>query len=417
MRSSPVWLILAGFMILLDFYVFQIVKVLSQSSGSKTRTIIFVSYWTISILALVILFILPYLNLDNYSRSVRSTIFAVIIGIFLAKLISSVFFLIDDLRRGIQWLAAKIFFRNTEGEQLQGAGDRISRSVFLSWLGIAAGGSLFASLIYGFSNKYNYKVRKIRLNYSNLPTAFRGLKIVQISDIHSGSFSDRTAVEKGIELILSQKPDLILFTGDLVNNEAKEMDDYADLFKQLNAPLGVYSTLGNHDYGDYVQWPDPESKKRNLEALKQVHGHMGWKLMMNEHVILNREEEKIALIGIENWSSKARFPKYGDLKKGYAGTEGIPFKILMSHDPSHWDAQVRTDYPDIDLMLSGHTHGMQFGVEIPWLKWSPVQYVYRQWAGLYENGRQKLYVNRGFGFIGYPGRVGILPEISVIELV
>jgi len=406
---------MAGFMFLLDLYVFQVVKTLSHSAGPKTRSVIFISYWTISALALIILFILPFLHLDNYSRSVRSTIFAIVIGLFLAKLIAAVFFLIDDLRRGIQWLSGKIFFRNTEGEQIQGD-EGIERSIFLSWLGTAIGAGLFGSLIYGFSNKYNYKVKKVRLSYSNLPSAFRGLKVVQLSDIHSGSFTDKQAVERGVEKVMALQPDLILFTGDLVNNQSSEMLNYIEVFSRLQAPLGVFSTLGNHDYGDYMQWDSPFAKKQNLEQLKNIHAQMGWRLLMNEHVVLEKGGEKIAVIGVENWSAKARFPKYGDLKKGYAGSENIPFKILMSHDPSHWDAEVRKSYSDIDLMLAGHTHGMQFGVELPWLKWSPVQYVYRQWAGLYENGLQKLYVNRGFGFIGYPGRVGILPEITLIQL-
>ena len=195
------------------------------------------------------------------------------------------------------------------------------------------------------------------------------------------------------------------------------MKNYMDVFNRLKAPMGVYSTLGTHDYGDYEQWESQQKKRENLERLKQIHGELGWKLLMNEHVVFDRNGEKIALIGIENWSAKARFPKYGKLNQAYTGSENIPFKILMSHDPSHWDAEVRPSYSDIDLMLSGHTHGMQFGIELPWFKWSPVQYVYKQWAGLYEEMGQKLYVNRGFGFIGYPGRVGILPEITVIELV
>ena len=222
-------------------------------------------------------------------------------------------------------------------------------------------------------------------------------------------------------MILQEKADLVLFTGDLVNNTSDEMKDYMDVFAKINAPMGVYSTLGNHDYGDYVHWPSAEAKRQNLENLKLVHEALGWRLLMNEHVALEKEGEKIALLGIENWSAKARFPKYGKMENAYAGTAKYPFKILMSHDPSHWRAEVLPQYPDIDLTLSGHTHGMQFGVEIPGLKWSPVQYVYREWAGLYENeaneNRQKLYVNRGFGFLGYPGRVGILPEITVIELV
>src|SRR6476661_420164 len=409
MRSSPFWIIFAGLMLILDFYVFQIIRLLSGNSGAKAKTIIFASYWSISILAILILFLLPLF--DNIPKATRSTLFAIIIGIFLSKLIASVFFLLDDLRRGIQWLAAKLLFRNTEGEGIQESG-RISRSVFLSWFGLAFGGTLFSTLVYGFSNKYNYEIKRIRLAYPNIPGAFKGLKIVQISDIHSGSFTDIKAVERGVKEVLSLNPDLILFTGDLVNNTADEMALYKTVFNQLNAPMGVYSILGNHDYGDYYNWPDAEAKRKNLEALKEVHKEMGWTLLLDEHVLLEKEDEKIALIGIQNWSALKRFPKYGNLKKAYQGTENISFKILMSHDPTHWDAEVRPDYSDIDLMLSGHTHGMQFGIEIPWFKWSPVQYVYKQWMGLYEEGNQKLYVNSGYGFIGYPGRVGILPEIT-----
>ncbi|HEU4606511.1 MAG TPA: metallophosphoesterase, partial [Chitinophagaceae bacterium] len=326
-----------------------------------------------------------------------------------------VFFLIDDIRRGALWLA-EIFKWKKPTDLMPGA-EGISRSAFLSWLGLAAGSGLFGTLLYGFSNKYNYQLTSVPLRFDHLPEAFRGLKIIHISDIHSGSFTDKQAVARGVDMIKKAKPDLVLFTGDLVNDRAVEMHHYKDLFEQIDAPLGVYSTLGNHDYGDYVRWESEEAKKENLEKLKQVHADMGWRLLMNEHVVLEREGEKIALLGIENWSAKGRFPKYGRMDLAYPGTEAIPFKILMSHDPSHWDAEVRTRYNDIDLMLSGHTHGMQFGVEIPGIKWSPVQYFYKQWAGLYEEEGQKLYINRGYGFIGYPGRVGILPEITLIEFV
>lgn len=416
MRNSPFWWILIGFMVLLDFYVFQVVKHLSQSGGVKTRLFIYVSYWTISVSAVIILIILPYLQFQHQAKLFKTTVFAIIAGLFFAKLIAAVFFLVDDVRRGIQWIAGKIFSSHAEGETLQ-SGEKISRSVFLSWTGIIFGGGLFGSLIYGFGNKYRYQVRRQQLAFENLPPAFKGFKIVQIADIHSGSFTDKKAVAKGVQKILNEKPDLILFVGDLVNNVADEMKDYMDVFDKVKAPYGVYSTLGNHDYGDYVHWDSPEEKKANLERLKQVHADLGWRLLMNEHVVLERGNDKIAIIGVENWSAKARFPKYGDLKKAHTGAEEYPFKILMSHDPSHWDAEVRKSYSDIDLMLAGHTHGMQFGVEIPGFKWSPVQYMYKEWAGLYEEGKQKLYVNRGYGFIGYPGRVGILPEITVLELV
>ena len=415
MRNSPFWWILIGFMILLDFYVFQAIKVVVSTGGSRTRTIIYAAYWIISALAIVTLLILPYLHFESQAKLSKSTIFALIAGIFFAKLIAAVFFLIDDIRRGIQWIAGKFFFQGSEGEKLQ-EGERISRSAFLTWTGLLFGGGLFGSLVYGFGNKYRYQLTRVPLSFPNLPPAFRGLRIVQISDIHSGSFTDKKAVLKGVEKIMKEKPDIILFTGDLVNNTASEMEDYMDVFSQLKAPLGVYSTLGNHDYGDYVHWDSPQEKAANLEKLKQVHADLGWRLLMNEHVVLERGSDKIAILGIENWSAKARFPKYGHMEKAYVGTDAYPFKILLSHDPSHWMAEVRRSYQDVDLMLSGHTHGMQFGVEIPGFKWSPVQYVYPQWAGLYEEGGQRLYVNRGYGFIGYPGRVGILPEITVLEL-
>jgi len=415
MRSLTFIGIIALIMAAIDFYVFQVVRMLCQGSSQKTRNIIFTGYWALSILLIIMFICLPMFNTERWPKNLRNYLFATIVGFFFAKLIASVFFLVDDIRRLIQWGVAKIFFRNTEGESEVSEG--ISRSVFLSWLGIGIGGSLISSLIYGFSNKYNYQVKHVPLSFSNLPPAFRGLKIVQISDIHSGSFDNKNAVAKGVQMVIDLKPDLILFTGDLINDRATEVLDYTDIFSRLKAPMGVYSTLGNHDYGDYVHWPDEAAHDQNIEDLKRTQAEMGWRLLMNEHVVLEKEGQEIALIGIENWSAKARFPKHGKMWEAYPGTEKYPFKILMSHDPSHWDAEVRPKYGDIDLTLSGHTHGMQFGVELPGFKWSPVKYVYDEWAGLYESGNQKLYVNRGYGFIGYPGRVGILPEITLIELI
>jgi hypothetical protein len=416
MRSPLGVIIFLTFMMLLDLYVFQAVKAVAQSASPKTKTIVYGVYWGITILAVAGFLLFVYSGPDLLGKKIRTYLFAMIIGLFLAKLTALVFFIVDDLRRGIQWIAGKLFFNNTETASLGDEG--INRSTFLSWLGIAAGGTLFGSLLYGFTNKYNYNVIRQKVKFANLPAAFKGLKIVHISDIHSGSFLDIKAVEKGIELVMAQQPDLILFTGDLVNDLATEMDPFKEIFSRLKAPMGVYSTLGNHDYGDYVQWPIAGvSKEENLENLKNVHQDMGWRLLMNEHVVLERGEDKIALLGIENWSAKGRFPKHGKMHEAYPGAEKYPFKILMSHDPSHWRAEVREKYPDIDLMLSGHTHGMQFGVEVPGFRWSPVQYMYNEWAGLYKEEQQHLYVNRGFGFIGYPGRVGIMAEITLLELV
>jgi hypothetical protein len=431
MRTPLGVTIFIAIMLLLDTYVFQAIKSVSHALSPKTKTIIYSVYWALTAIAVVSFLLFIYTEQDFMGKKVRTYLFATVIGLFLAKLTAVTFFLIDDVRRVIQWVFTKLFSSNKPVTDV--AKEGITRSAFLNWLGLAAGSTLFGSLLYGFSNKYNYDLKRLQLSFENLPNAFKGLKIVHISDIHSGSFTDKKAVLHGVQKILNEKPDIILFTGDLVNDRATEMEDYMDIFSLLKAPMGVYSTFGNHDYGDYVNWDDrdeahkrkeKEQKKhlltplqqKNLDKLKKVHADLGWQLLLDENVIIKRESEEIALIGVQNISGKSNFHSYGDLAKAYAGAEKYPFKILMSHDPSHWDAQVKTEYPDIDLMLSGHTHGMQFGIEIPGFKWSPVQYMYKQWAGVYTDGKQHLNVNRGFGFIGYPGRVGVLPEISVIEL-
>jgi len=415
MRNWSGWWIIIAIMLLLDVYVFMTVRTVSQSSGEKTKIVVYSIYWLVSATAIVTILLFPYVQWFQNNIIFRNYIFAIIVGLFFAKIIASVFFLVDDLRRGAMWVMAKLFPKT--GVDFVQEQNHISRSAFLSWTGLVFGGSLFTTLVYGFSNKYNYRLKKIKLSFDNLPSSFKGLKIVQISDIHSGSFTDKAAVNRGVDMVLNAKADLILFTGDLVNDRADEMKDYIDVFNRIKAPMGVFSTLGNHDYGDYTSWPSAQAKMTNLERLKQIHAELGWRLLMDEHVILEKNNEQIALLGIQNWSAFGRFPKYGKMDKAYPGTEKYPFKILMSHDPSHWDAEVRVKYPDVDLMLSGHTHGMQFGVENPYFKWSPVQWFYKEWAGLYEEGKQKLYVNRGYGFIGYPGRVGILPEITLFELV
>ena len=416
MRTPKGMFIIISIMILLDFYVFNVLQFVSYSAGVNTKTLLYAIYWIIAFLAITGLVIFISTDADFLSKKIRTYFFATVLAFVFAQIISSVFFLVDDIRRLIQWMIEKIFSNKTE--IAQAADNYINRSAILSWIGFGAGATLFGSLVYGFSNKYNYKVKHIRLFFNNLPPAFNGLKIVHFSDVHSGSFMNKKAVEHGVNKILEQNADMIIFSGDLVNDRAIEMKNYMDIFSKLKAPMGIYSTLGNHDYGDYVKWPyDGVSKEQNLMNLAEVEKALGWKLLMNEHVVFEKEGQKIALLGIENWSAKARFPKHGDMKKAYPGSENYPFKILISHDPSHWEAQVKPDYKDIDLTLSGHTHGMQFGIEIAGFKWSPVQYLYKEWDGLYEEGNQKLYVNPGFGFIGYPGRVGILPEITVIELI
>ncbi|MFC4722538.1 metallophosphoesterase [Geojedonia litorea] len=292
-----------------------------------------------------------------------------------------------------------------------------SRRIFVSQIALGLAAIPFTSLLYGmYRGKYNYRVLKYTLHFEDLPDAFDGYQITQISDIHSGSFDNREKINYGVELIKSQQSDLILFTGDLVNNKASEMEPWKELFGSLSAKDGIYSIFGNHDYGDYVSWKSGEEKRQNLEDLKQIQREMGYNLLLNESRFIERNGQRLALIGVENWG-KGGFKKAGDLKKASELVDPKDFKILLSHDPSHWDEVVTKDEHHYHLTLSGHTHGMQFGIEIPgWVKWSPVEWRYKHWAGIYESNGEYLNVNRGFGYLGYPGRVGIWPEISVITL-
>lgn len=416
MKFSGLAFVVIMIMVLLDVYTYFVIRSVSSGASSRTKVVISIVYWLISFLAITGLLLFAFTPQEFLGKKLRMYMFALIIALLFSKLIASVFFLIDDLRRGTQWIFSKIFLKSSDA-----TGDmpvHISRSAFLSWMGITLGGSLLTTMLYVFSNKYNYQLKKVKLKFDHLPEGLRGMRVAFFSDVHSGSFDNKKAVARGVELIRAQKADLIIFGGDLVNDMSSEIDPYMDIFSTLEAPMGVYSVLGNHDYGDYARWPiNGVSKEENLDILVQREAQLGWKLLRNEHVILERNGAQFPLIGVENWSNVGHFPKYGDLPKAYSGTEAYPFKILISHDPSHWDAQIRPEFPDVDLTLSGHTHGFQFGVEIPGFRWSPVQYIYKEWDGLYENGSQKLYVNPGYGFLGYPGRVGILPEITLFEFV
>jgi len=413
MRITLFGIIASALYLLVDLYVFWVLRGHLMSGSVRRAGLIQAIYLSLGLGALVFFWFSPRLIQTDWWKPMGMFVFSICVAWFLARGVAAFFFLIDDLRRLVQWSGIRLYRMAipSSSEELT-----ISRSAFFSWAGTIAGAGLLSSLIYGFGNKYRYEVRQHRIRSSKLPASFEGLRIVQLSDIHVGSFDDPVAVQRGIDRVIAQQPDLIVFTGDLVNNLAAEMGHYESIFARLHAPLGVYSILGNHDYGDYVAWDSPQAKQANLEELKSIHLRMGWKLLLNEHVLIERGSDRITLIGVENWSSRANFKKYGDLSRAYAGVDPNSFQILLSHDPSHWETEVTAAYPNIDLTLSGHTHGMQFGLELPGFRWSPVQYVYRRWAGHYEKDDQQLYINRGFGFLGYPGRVGILPEITLIEL-
>lgn len=406
------FLLLTVFFLLVDYYLYQAILVLSKGWSQTAKDIIRYGYWTLTVLSMAALIWWNVSDPYKYKPGIRSWVMVSLVGIYLSKIFGVLIVFVDDIQRGVRWLA-RLF---TKGGESAPAGEGITRSEFLAKAAVIATAVPFTAMAYGIiSGAHDYRVRRKTLYLPDLPKSFDGMTIGQLSDIHSGSFFNKTAVKGGVEEFLKEKPDVIFFTGDLVNNEASEVKDYLSIFDKLKAPLGVYSVTGNHDYGDYKAWGSLREKQENFKNLVNAHKQMGFDILMNEHRYLEQGGEKIAIIGIENWGG-GRFAKYGKLDQAYAGTDEASVKLLLSHDPSHWDAQVRKLYPDIDVMFAGHTHGFQFGVEIGDFKWSPSQYAYKQWAGLYQQDNQYLYVNRGFGYIGYPGRIGIPPELTIIEL-
>ena len=416
--SVPIRVLLGGIVILIiDWYFYQAVSTLLKGASDVKRNVVFYSYWGFTVLSFLILMSPMVVPFYSWPKYLRVYLFAFVIMVIISKLIGSVFVMMDDLIRLFRWIWTYVPNLKKEDGALEPVAHGISRLKFLNYVAVGMAALPFMSFIYGMAKgAFDYKIHRLKVVLPKLPSSFNGLKIVQISDIHSGSFVSTTHIEEAVKLIMKENADIIFFTGDLVNDRATETEPFVEVLSRLKAPMGVFSTLGNHDYGDYTTWESVEAKMKNLEDLKQVHAKMGWKLMMNEHAVLEKGGEEIALLGIENWGGNFNFPKYGDMKKAHVGTEKYPVKLLLSHDPSHWNKQVKTEYKDVDITFSGHTHGFQFGIEIPGLRWSPSQYVYKQWAGLYEENNQYLYVNRGLGFLGYPGRVGILPEITVMEL-
>jgi uncharacterized protein len=424
LRSAAV----IALILVLDWYFFQAVSTVIRNLSQSKRSIITWIYWSITALSLALVVIPLFYPYQYWSKFARVYLVSFVILLAISKLSGILFLLIDDLVRLARYAWSGI--RGASADSSATASNStgtISRLDFLSQIALVAAAVPFATLIYGMvRGAFQYTVHNVAVTLPQLPESFDGLKIVHISDLHIGSFSSTEPLEKAVSLLNAQKPDLVFFTGDLVNNEAAETDGFVATLRKITAPLGVFSSIGNHDYGDYMQWESPEKKRANFERLKAVHADAGWTLLMNEHRVLERiaadgTNHSIVVIGIENWGASMNFPKRGDLAKAHAGTDGIPVKLLLSHDPSHWDAQVRTQFPDVDVTFAGHTHGAQFGIEIPGFRWSPVQYVYKQWAGLYANKNttgttQHLYVNRGLGFLGYPGRVGISPEITVMTL-
>jgi predicted MPP superfamily phosphohydrolase len=402
----PILLIL---LLIFDGYAFMAVRTVANHWQPSVRYALYGVYWAVPVLLLVWILGGSADWFATWPKSVVTVVRTLFFIIYVSKLLVVAVLVIDDLRRLFGLISA----------QLSGnTGFKPGRSRFMAQVGLMLGAVPFLSLIYGMvRNPYRYRLFKETVRIPNLPEALQGLKIVQISDIHSGSFLYKEPVRNAVNLINAQEPDLVFFTGDLVNNKAEEAQPFVDVFDKINARYGAYSVLGNHDYGDYVRWDSSSEKLANMDLLKDTHRRIGWDLLLNEHRTVEVNGAKVAVIGVENYSTHPRFPKYGDLGQATSGLEAADLKLLLSHDPSHWEGEVTGDFQDIAITFSGHTHGMQFGVEIPgWIKWSPIKYVYKEWAGLYQRGQQYLYVNRGLGYLGYPGRVGILPEVTLIEL-
>jgi uncharacterized protein len=398
--------------LLVDYYLFQAVVIVSKDWTPAWKNVFRYGFWVPTIFCVIALAWWTFGDPYRFGSGIRTWVMTALVATYFSKLFGIVVLFVDDIQRGVRWLAS--LFNGGESEALPGKA--IPRSEFLAKTALIAASVPFGTMAYGIlSGAHDYRVRRLTVKLPNLPKSFDGITVGHVSDIHTGSFFNKTAVKGGVELVMKEKPDLIFFTGDLVNNQSKEVEDYVNIFNKLKAPFGVYSVTGNHDYGDYHRWSSIDEKQGNFRDLMEAHRLMDFKLLMNENHLIEQGGEKLAILGNENWGA-GRFSKYGKLHKAYQGTDDAAVKLLLSHDPSHWDAEVRKLYPDIDVMFSGHTHGFQFGVEIGNFKWSPSQYAYKQWAGLYQEGPQYLYVNRGFGYLGYPGRIGMPPELTIMEL-
>ena len=399
------WLITLLLLVFFQWYSYQALK-----TAISNRWILYgYVFFTVIIVGNLLFYTLILeRNTTNEPRLMYAIGFFLSLLIF--QLLVSVILLAEDVFRIPQALYS---FLKRVPEQTQFIP---SRRKIISQIALGLASIPFASLLYGmYRGKYNYKVLSYNLEFEDLPDAFDGFKITQISDIHIGSFDNQTKVQYGVDLVNQQKSDLVLFTGDLVNNRADEIKPWIKIFNKIKAEFGVFSILGNHDYGDYMRWESPAAKRKNMEDLYDAHNEMGWDLLLNESRFIEKDGERLAIIGVENWGSG--FKKAGDLNKALNKVSEKDFKILLTHDPSHWEAQVIPHPFKIHLTLSGHTHGMQFGIEIPGvIKWSPAKWRYKQWAGLYGENKQYLNVNRGFGYLAYPGRVGMWPEVSVITL-
>lgn len=417
MRGNPIitLLIFSVIILIIDYYTFRGLKKIEINFSLKTKQILNTLFWSIPIIvisAILFLFFFRESTDPAYAMVYVHSFSGFFLATYIPKLVFILFNLIDDI-----WHSAKLAaFRIKKNKQSKFDGKKITRNQFITRAGLIAAGLPFLSIVYGIAwGRFNFRIRKSNISFKNLPRSFDGFKIAQISDFHIGSFlTHKEKVKEVVDLVNQQNADIILFTGDFVNNVSEELDEFIPILSKLKAPHGVYSILGNHDYGEYVPWNSQEAKDANLTRLINLQNQMGFKVLLNSNESIKLGDKFISLIGVENWGLPP-FPQYGNINQALENVDEDSFKILMSHDPTHWDAQI-VGQTNIDLTLSGHTHGAQFGIEIPGWRWSPVDLRYKQWGGVYKTDKQVLNVNTGIGFIGFPGRVGMPPEVSLITL-
>jgi len=412
----PVFLVL----VVLDLYLWNSLKNKIFKFKPFFKYFLSILYWIpfIALLTYTILsaFVKPQVLFSGVSVYVMGVVFT----IYISKLLPVFLLLITDITR-LTKCAISRFSAKASRDEIPN-GKLISRSKFLQNLGLIAGGIVMSGFITGMAKwATEFKIWKHKLILDQLPGSLKGLKIVQISDMHLGSWPSKASLKEAVDMINSLNPDLVLFTGDLVNYTTDEAYPYEDILKEIRSRYGIFTVLGNHDYGDYVGWDTPADKEKNISDLEGLYSRMDWHLLNNANEIIKVKDHKIAVIGVENWSSYDRFPRLGDLKKAVVNSDEADLRLLLSHDPTHWENIVSKEFHDIEVTFSGHTHGFQFGIDNDRMKWSPAKYLYKYWSGLYSNENetnpnQYLYVNRGLGNIGYPGRIGILPEITFIEL-
>ena len=405
---------------LADVYLWISLRKQIFSRKPLTKYFLTVIYWLPLAVFIIYSIFSVFIPLREWDPPLMTYAIGLVLVFYGSKLLAVIFFLLADLVK-ILHFTVKFARAKKKGIPFKPESIKMNRAKFLRTMGLATGGVFFSGLIIGIVKwAYDFRIRREVIRIPNLPEAFEGLKIVQVSDMHLGSWVSSEPLQEAVDLINSLDADLIFFTGDLVNFTTSEAFKFKDKLKKMQAKYGVYTVLGNHDYGDYINWPSPEAKAQNMKALYKFYNDLGWTLLNNENRLLTAGTDKLAIVGVENWSANPRFPRRGNLKMALTGTEDAAVKLLLSHDPTHWEKEVSVNYPEVDLTFSGHTHGFQFGVELKNFKWSLAQYVYKYWAGLYAlrktSKEQYLYVNRGLGMVGYPGRVGILPEITSITL-